>query len=164
MGGVPAGQAAQARVAGSRRGLVVTLIIALVVVAGALAVFILPGLGADDDAPTAPGKATESQVAPQDLVGKSVVPAPSGLTGVAEGSDAVFTWENPAPEAGDSFRWWTVDRFGQVGETNATAATRITTPLLDDDQTCVEVVLVRADGRSSASPARTCLTEGREGS
>ena len=67
-----------------------------------------------------------------------------------------FTWANPAPEDGDAYRWGVVtatdeEPLAAAGDAAATV------PAADaPGEVCVQVLLVRADGRVSAQPARGC--------
>jgi hypothetical protein len=78
------------------------------------------------------------------------VPAPTELTGALVGAEVHFTWANPAPEPGDRYAWARLDAAGQAGAAELVDAPELRVPATGDD-VCIEVTLVRADGR--ASPA-----------
>ncbi|WP_182112091.1 serine/threonine-protein kinase [Actinotalea sp. JY-7876] len=85
------------------------------------------------------------------------VPAPEALEGAVEDGAAVFTWENPDPQEGDSYLWGvslagTEPQLELVGEETVTV-----TPVVPGEQLCVEVSIVRSDGRFSTSPATACV-------
>ncbi|WP_029069066.1 serine/threonine-protein kinase [Jonesia quinghaiensis] len=77
---------------------------------------------------------------------------------VAQQSDSsvTFTWDNPQPAPGDSYLWRVVNVTGSGTPTRTdTALAQI--PLLDDsDSVCVEVSLVRENGKASTTPTREC--------
>jgi hypothetical protein len=82
------------------------------------------------------------------------VPAPTDVDGVVMGDDAVFTWANPEPQEGDRFLWARVE-MGGVGDQQQAVEPTVTFPATQD-RVCIQVVLVRADGRYSAEPAQGC--------
>ncbi|HEY4614169.1 MAG TPA: protein kinase [Citricoccus sp.] len=77
------------------------------------------------------------------------------LSGALEGEDAVFTWTNPDPRDGDTYLWRTTTATGK-GEVTPAEQTAATTPVLDQDRTCIEVVVVRSNGKQS-DPAVGCV-------
>jgi predicted Ser/Thr protein kinase len=83
------------------------------------------------------------------------VQAAEGVSASAAAGEAVFTWENPEPKSGDSYLWRTTTATGK-GPITAAERTTATTPVLEDDRTCVEVVVVRSNGKQS-DPAVGCL-------
>ena len=76
-------------------------------------------------------------------------------TTYCEGEDAVFTWTNPDPRDGDTYLWRTTTATGK-GEVTPAEQTAATTPVLDQDRTCIEVVVVRSNGKQS-DPAVGCV-------
>ena len=82
------------------------------------------------------------------------VPAPTDVTGVVMGDDAVFTWVNPDPQEGDRYLWARVE-MGGVGERQQVDESTVTVPATQD-RVCIQVSLVRGDGRFSAEPAEGC--------
>ncbi|WP_225752949.1 serine/threonine-protein kinase [Actinotalea sp. Marseille-Q4924] len=114
---------------------------------------------ADDDAATA---GPTPAVRPPAVPVIRAVPAPADLTGVPAGDGTVvFTWTNPEPEEGDRYVWGVV----VPGRDTALAPVdepSVTVPASPDgpDGTCVEVALVRQDGRSSTQPAVACAAGG----
>ncbi len=91
--------------------------------------------------------------APQDPR-DGVVPAPAEVAGTVTDAGASFTWQNPDPLEGDVFLWYPVTLDGN-GEAERTDATAVTIPPAAGGRTCIEVVLVRADGAAS-NPKRGC--------
>jgi eukaryotic-like serine/threonine-protein kinase len=90
------------------------------------------------------------------------VPAPADLVGVPTGDGAVvFTWTNPEPEEGDRYVWGLVVP-GQEATLAPVDQPTVTVPVGPGgpQSTCVEVALVRQDGRSSSRPAVACATDG----
>jgi eukaryotic-like serine/threonine-protein kinase len=87
----------------------------------------------------------------------TVVPAPTGLTGVrlADGSVG-FTWVNPEPAVGDQYLWGVLSATGQP-TLALLAEPRVTVPATAGEQVCIEVSIVRADRSASARPAEVCV-------
>ena len=111
------------------------------------------GPGADD----AGAAASPTPTATPTLVGGATVPAPTKLTGTNLGDGtARFTWTNPEPVDGDSYLWQVV-AAGQTprAEKIDTAAVIVDLPI-GADVVCIEVSLVRPDGRASTAPAQGC--------
>jgi hypothetical protein len=83
------------------------------------------------------------------------VAAAENVTATADGAEAVFTWENPDPKEGDTYMWRTSTATGQGRITTADEATA-TTPVLEEDRTCIEVVVIRSNGKQS-DPTVGCV-------
>ncbi|WP_313823723.1 serine/threonine-protein kinase [Citricoccus sp.] len=83
------------------------------------------------------------------------VAAAENVTATADGAEAVFTWENPDPKDGDTYMWRTSTATGQGRITTADEATA-TTPVLEEDRTCIEVVVIRSNGKQS-EPTVGCV-------
>jgi len=137
----------------SRRGLIIGLgaAAAVVVIAVVLAVS-LPALlgGSPDAAPTPPATS-----APKDPISAVVAP-PAELDG-APGADGVeFTWTNPDPQEGDRYLVGVVTRADQEPELEAVTEPTVTVPADPSGTTCIEVMVVRANGQSS-DPAKGCV-------
>lgn len=85
------------------------------------------------------------------------VPAVTGLAGTRAPDGSVrFTWTDPAPQDGDRYQWGLVTATGEeplslVGEPWATVP-----PAKAPGQVCIQVLLVRGDGRVSSDAARGC--------
>lgn len=143
---------------GRRRAVVGTL--AATVVVAVLAVAAVQAFGPADDAGT-------TEPAPQQTPAVPViraVPAPADLTGVpAADGTVVFTWTNPEPEEGDRYVWGLVVP-GQEATLEPVDRPTVTVPVgpAGPGSTCVEVALVRADGRSSTRPAVACADGGED--
>lgn len=86
----------------------------------------------------------------------AVVPAPTELEGLVTADGAVFTWANPDPQDGDFFVWAQAELSGEP-QWQRTDEPTVTVPALED-RVCIEVSLVRADGRASAQNAEGCAT------
>lgn len=128
-----------------RRWMAVALAVAVVVTATAS---VLVALARPSETPVA-------DRTPQDIVAFAV-PSPIDLAGEVSGSEARFRWTNPDPQDGDSSLWRYVgvgldERFHRVEAMEADV------PLSDQPMTCIEVVIRRADGRVSATPAQACV-------
>jgi serine/threonine protein kinase len=83
-----------------------------------------------------------------------VVPPPADLIGLATPEGLTFSWSNPDPQPGDSYDWRRSDL------TEDEPVSRVTDPTVSIpgvQQGCIEVVLVRDNGGSSARPATGCV-------
>jgi hypothetical protein len=121
-----------------------------VMVAGALS-WIVVSKGAAPPAVDQPDT-TVSQEVPLAVVG--VVPAPTDLAGQQTPDGVTFTWTNPDPQPGDTFDWSRTDLGADQPVTRVSEPT-VTVPAVQ--KACVEIVIVRDNGSSSASPARECV-------
>ncbi|XAS67893.1 serine/threonine-protein kinase [Micrococcaceae bacterium Sec5.7] len=88
--------------------------------------------------------------APADALDNGTVPDVTKLVGVAGSSGRVrFSWTNPQPKDGDTYKWRvkTVRGGGDYAPASAPQADVSANP---DEATCIQVIIVRSDG--SASP------------
>lgn len=125
--------------------------------AGAAAVVVLAtvawGASVLGGAPTAPEASPSASVRPQNPLA-DVIPPVEALTGTLQGSDAVFTWTNPAPKDGDAYLWYPYTLAGD-GQAARVDAPTVTLPAVDGAPTCIAVTLLRADG-SEGDERRAC--------
>jgi hypothetical protein len=84
-----------------------------------------------------------------------VVPVPADLVGALSGERSVlFSWVNPDPQEGDRYLWGVDD---ETDARQVTVSPSATVELPEgEDSVCIEVSVVRTDGRVSTSPARAC--------
>ncbi|MEV8218354.1 serine/threonine-protein kinase [Microbacterium sp. NPDC077391] len=92
--------------------------------------------------------------APQDVI-SGIVPPVDDVTGTRSGDTVTFTWSNPSPEEGDSYIWAEVTLDGTL-QAQTTEKTTVTLDGPHPGRTCIDVSLVRADGRS-AQEVRGCV-------
>lgn len=138
----------------STRRTLATVASAVVVVAALGWVgYLALGAGAED----AEATPTTTATAAPTLVGGTTVPAPAQLTGTNLGDGtARFTWTNSDPVEGDSYLWKVV-AAGQTSRAEKVDATSVVVDLPpEDDEVCIEVSLVRSDGRASTTPVQGC--------
>lgn len=82
--------------------------------------------------------------------------APVDLAGTAEADGSVtFTWANPEPREGDRYLWGAYDPAGS-GRMTPVDTPPVTVQPDPSGKTCVQVTVVRADGRMS-DPAVGCV-------
>lgn len=153
--GTAAPSSRRTRAARPGRGRTIGAVASGVVVLAAAAALVLTNLPDDQEAapPTSSGELTSGVGS----TGASApVPAPLALAGErqADGS-VVFTWQNPDPEAGDSYLWGVLT-LTEEPELALVDEPTVTVPP-GDGQVCIEVSLVRADRRASAEPAQGCV-------
>lgn len=77
------------------------------------------------------------------------------LQGVVDGEQVVFTWKDPDPKPGDSYRWRPVISGQESTFQTATDATA-SVPVAAGGRTCIQVLLVRASGVASADGVQGC--------
>ena len=94
------------------------------------------------------------QAEPQDVVSTAVPPV-TDVTGVREGDRVTFTWTNPDEQDGDFYIWEQVVLSGENGSEQVSAPTVTFTPQ-GSGEVCIDVSLVRADGRASEA-VRGCV-------
>lgn len=89
------------------------------------------------------------------------IAAPANLKGTSNGSSITFTWTNPDPQPGDSYAWAIVDNGTSTPGTHTkiTHDTSLTINQPDKSQTCVQVSIVRSDGRMSPTPSIACTVK-----
>ena len=131
-----------------RKGLVIGAIVAIAAVAGG-------GFALSHKRGAEPEPPPSASVAPvDDVVVPRSVPALTDVAAVVESDVAVFTWTNPDPQDGDSYLWG-VQVGGEARELTAVTEPTVSVPVTADN-TCIEVILRRADGRASAESAVGC--------
>ena len=117
--------------------LVVAIVVGIVVATAAPQPKVLPS-----DQPSRP---------PADALDDGSVPDVAKLVGSAGAAGKVrFTWTNPQPKPGDTYKW-RIKTVKGGGSYLSTSATRVDVSANPDEPTCVQVIIVRGDG--SASPA-----------
>ena len=126
------------------------VVVAAVVLAAVLA-FRPAGL---DLQPTVPTPSASSSVP-----GLRAVPTPVDLVGtVAADGSVVFRWTNPDPQDGDRYLWGRAVLTGEPQLVPVDVPTVSLTAGALGTEVCIEVSLVRSDGRFSAEPALGCVT------
>lgn len=138
-------------VPGKKRPLLVAGAIgaAVLAAAGAIAILNLPAPGKE----AAPPPVSQPPANAIDGLAGNIVP-PEDLNGKIDGAKATFSWTNPDERDGDMFIWTPVTALGK-GEPERTREDRVTVPVAGNDRTCIEVVVLRANGKSS-DPVRGC--------
>lgn len=106
---------------------------------------------ADDERTTAPTQ-VEGDSPPVDNL-DGIIPAVTALEGAVNDDGSVtFTWENPAPQDGDTYRWRVLDKLEEAPYQEVTETT-VTVDAADGDETCIEVYLQRGGGHSFEAKA-----------
>jgi hypothetical protein len=116
-----------------------------------LAVSAVVGLVVANASPEKPA-AVETQQAsrpPADALDNGTVPDVEGLTGTAAGDgNASFTWVNPQPKEGDTYKW-RVYTIGGGGEYQSIDQPPVKVTANPSGETCIQVMIVRSDGAFS---------------
>ncbi|QJU55577.1 protein kinase [Herbiconiux sp. KACC 21604] len=102
-------------------------------------------------------ESVEESSAPVDEIGVgAVVAAPTELAGTVtdDGTSVTFSWVNPDPQNGDEFLWNTYTST-ETGQAERTDSPTVTLPVSAGGSVCIEVSVVRSDGKSSDA-TRTC--------
>ncbi|SDD43120.1 Serine/threonine protein kinase [Sanguibacter gelidistatuariae] len=136
-------------------GRTIAIVVSAVVVLSALGLIAYLTLGRD--AGSAGPDVDPTATSTPSLIGGDTVPAPTKLAGTNLGDGtARFTWTNPDAFEGDEFLWQVV----AAGETTRAEKIDKTSVVVDlpqgADVVCIEVSLVRSDGRASSTPAQGC--------
>jgi serine/threonine protein kinase len=117
-----------------------------------LVLAVIVGVAVASSAPQPQARPTETvSKPPADAIDDGSVPDVAKLAGSAGAQGKVrFTWTNPQPKPGDTYKWRikTVKGGGSYLSTSATLVDVTANPA---EPTCVQVIIVRTDG--SASPA-----------
>ncbi|EMY34333.1 serine/threonine protein kinase [Arthrobacter crystallopoietes BAB-32] len=122
---------------------------ALVLVGGAAAIVNMPA----PEEEAAPPPVSQPPANAIDGLAGNIVP-PEDLDGKIDAGRATFSWTNPDERDGDMFIWTPVTALGK-GEPERTREDTVTVPVAENDRTCIEVVVLRANGKSS-DPVRGC--------
>jgi hypothetical protein len=122
----------------------VIAVVGLLLVGGVVAWQVLGGTTEGTTQDTEP----TSDSRPADAIGESV-PSPRGLALVRRGDEVVVRWRNPAPEEGDSFLYRVADPSQQRPLEGPVDSGPVTVPA-EQGRTCVEVMLRRSNGQTSA--------------
>ncbi|BCW66304.1 serine/threonine protein kinase [Arthrobacter sp. NicSoilB4] len=128
-----------------RRNLLLSVVGGTVLVA-AVVLGIVAGTTRPEPAPKATDQVSKP---PADALDNGTVPDVTGLAGVAGPAGKVsFTWTNPQPKPGDSYKWrvHTLKGDGQYQATAGPAAEMAANPA---EPSCIQVMIVRSDGASS---------------
>ncbi|MFF1528552.1 protein kinase [Cellulomonas sp. NPDC058312] len=135
----------------SRSGQVLAAVGSVLAIAAAVVAVVL--LANRPDASPGPDAETDFP-GPQDTVA-ATVPSPTNLFGsrAADGT-IVFTWTNPDEQEGDTYLWGRLTTTGEP-QLQIVEDQTVTLPA-DPGEVCIEVSIVRADRRASATPTEGC--------
>lgn len=131
---------------------IASIVAIVLVIIGAIAiaaVFVKGGAGTDPEQ-DATSKASSKAQNPIDMR----VPPVEDLEGIISGDQVEFTWTNPAENPGDDYLYRVLDPAVD-NPLESTTDTKILVPK-SAGQTCVEVSLHRANGRTS-EPKKACV-------
>ncbi|MGH3651834.1 serine/threonine-protein kinase [Glutamicibacter sp.] len=95
---------------------------------------------------------------PKDALVGGNVPKVDNFAYSTVGETVTFRWSNPEPNKSDHYRWAPITAT-ETGEYRQTTSASATTEIGKGGQTCIEVKLVRDDGRISDG-ARFCTASG----
>lgn len=125
-------------------GVGVALVLAVTVGA---ALVLGSGAGPDDPAPTSPPPSSAVVVG-----GPSM---PVDLSHRAKGGEVTFTWSNPDPEPGDTFRVRVGPSLDALAEEYRGERSTVTVPGTQSGQQCISIAVVRSG--SMSSPLTECV-------
>ncbi|GAA3659555.1 serine/threonine-protein kinase [Microbacterium marinilacus] len=94
---------------------------------------------------------------PQNPLG-TAVPLVTDGRGIVQGDVAVFDWTNPEPEQGDRYLWYRNAIDGAQGPERIDDET-VTVPLDGEERVCIDVFLVRENGRTTDEGATICAPD-----
>lgn len=107
----------------------------------------------DASAGTVPTATKTSSSKPIDPVGE-VVPKVTGATAINDAGTVTVSWQNTSAQPGDTFRYRVIDPANPTVAWQRTAETKVVVKAMSG-QTCLDVLVVRANGHSS-DPERVC--------
>ncbi|MDF7665538.1 serine/threonine-protein kinase [Bifidobacterium sp. ESL0745] len=87
------------------------------------------------------------------------VPQAVNLIGTSDGRNVTFTWDNPKPEEGDAYAWAEIENESTAPGTHMTVVHDTKVLVKSEEtkpQTCIQVSIIRPDGRMSDSPTTAC--------
>jgi serine/threonine protein kinase len=144
-GGRSSGETDRAPSGHGRRNLVLSIVGGAV-----LAIAVVVGIIAGTTGPAPAPKASEQlSKPPADALDNGTVPDVAALSGRADRAGKLtFSWKNPQPKPGDSYKWRTYSLKGP-GDFQATTTARIQVEPNPAGETCIQVMIVRSDGASS---------------
>lgn len=132
----------------------VGLVLFLLVGGAAIASMYLP----DQNAAQRSGPPITATDGPKDALVGGTVPKVDNFAYSTVGETVTFRWSNPEPNKADHYRWAPITAT-ETGEYKQTMSPSATTEIGKGGQTCIEVKLVRDDGRISDG-ARFCTAAG----
>ena len=117
-----------------------------------LALAAVVGIVVANAAPGTPKPVTTQQVSkpPADALDNGTVPDVESLKGTIAGDgEATFTWTNPQPKDGDTYKWKVYTIGGGDGGLQAVTQPSVRLRPNPSGQTCIQVMIVRTDGAFS---------------
>ncbi|HEY1158193.1 MAG TPA: serine/threonine protein kinase, partial [Arthrobacter sp.] len=117
-----------------------------------LALAAVVGIVVANAAPGTPKPVPTQQVTkpPADALDNGTVPDVEGLKGSIGGDgEASFTWTNPQPKEGDTYKWKVYTMGGNSAEFHAVDKPPVKIRPNPTGQTCIQVMIVRSDGAFS---------------
>jgi serine/threonine protein kinase len=136
-----------------RRPAVIIAIVVVVVVAIAVVSGIVFSGGTVRDQAKNPSTAPD-QGGGQSAIVDDVVPTPVLVSSAAAGSTKVtFTWKNPSPKSGDTYRWARAEQ-PDVSQPTTKPTVTVTRPSAGA-RVCIDV-FVQRDGQTSPTPLEAC--------
>ena len=147
--------------------IVVSVVVAIAVVALVFAYVIMPNMDSASDNSSVqiknPGTRDRENDSPDSAITTGSVPSVENMTGSysADGGSVQFTWVNPDPQDGDSYVWSLVGDAGidSNAQGTTTTDTHISIEPADGSQTCIQVSLIRADRQMSQNPTIACAAK-----
>jgi serine/threonine protein kinase len=140
------------------RGPARTLI--LVAASVVLVAAVAAGAAVLTQAPTEGGTPDATGVSPSGTLGNAPIPTPDLVSATADPASGTvtFVWSNPAAETGDSYIWKRTDGPNDSQQMPTTEPRAEVADVASSDSVCIEVV-VRRQGRTSATPLETCYPQ-----
>lgn len=129
-----------------------------------LALAAVVGIVVANAAPGTPKPVPTQQISkrPPDPLDNGTVPDVEGLKGtIAADGEATFTWTNPQPKDGDTYKWKVYTIGGGEGQFQAIAQPPVRVRPNPTGQTCIQVMIVRTDGAFSPMEAGSIACAGQ---
>ncbi|CAN7283722.1 serine/threonine-protein kinase [Arthrobacter sp. LjRoot14] len=91
---------------------------------------------------------------PADAIGDGTVPDVTNIKAVTEAGKVRFTWTNPQPKPGDTYKWQLTNYGQEEGPFQSSKEAQAEVAYGKADFFCIKVMIVRSDGSASPMTSR----------
>ena len=134
-----------------------TVLVSLLSVLVLIGVVIYVGLNGVGNSPDRPETPTADPVDTAITDALETVPSVTSIRVTKEfDTELEFAWDNPDPQEGDAFVWRVIDPDSNEPLSRTTNTAVKVKRQGADERVCIEVSLVRANGKASSTPSKEC--------